>query len=246
MGGLLRIACMAVLPIGCAQLPTTEDGAAASSTITQHANGTVLVIGDTTGDVTVTVYPPGADVQPPPPGDEPDAGSGDNTEGGPGETEPTLAEELLGSVIEREGWETEPYDHAGHEHICVGHLTGGGAQPLSNEECISVTAADMEIAMGDALTFAGADAWERMSPTRKAVVAELALILGLPKLIGLPPHPGFTELQAAIRAGDYRQAALEIWLSNLPKTADEGGIGRDRTLDLMERMYSPITVWFDR
>ena len=148
------------------------------------------------------------------------------------EPAPAIAlDTLRDSLMEWEDLRIEPYDLFGAWHVCVGHRTGGpGAddhRPHTVQECLALLETDMTEALAGAERVAGAETWAALSPARRAVLAELAYILGEEGLAG------FGNTIEAVRAGDFGRAGDEVILSLLPR---QDQIGPGRTRDLASRM----------
>ena len=222
LDNILRLACLPILPVipaACASLPEAtapEESPAPTAQVIPHqttinaAPGSVVLNGVDTGGGAIYIG-----VEPP---QESDVTVVDES--------PTLEEALADSVVRHEGWETEPYILDGLEHICAGLLTGGNAEPMTNSECIIAVQDYMEnAAIPDAMEFAGWDLWENLSEGRQAVLAEMALMLGGPRL------KEFTRLLEALRREDWPAAAEEIADSRLPEQ-----VGQARVTALQQAM----------
>lgn len=132
---------------------------------------------------------------------------------------------LAGALREREGLRLEPYVLGGLVHECYGAL-GSDGRRKTVAECEARLAADMATALADARDFAGAAAWARLTPKRRAAVGELAYMVGAPRLAK------FKDLRAALRALDYRRAAAAL-LDSPPLIED---VGLPRVAAMAERL----------
>ena len=138
---------------------------------------------------------------------------------------------LRESLLEWEELRLEPYELSGAWHVCVGHRIGGpGAddhRAYTREECLELIEADMAEGLANAERVLGPETWAALSAGRRAVLEELAIIVGAEGLAG------FGQMLEAVRAGDFERAGDEIILSLLPR---QDQIGPDRTRDLASRM----------
>ena len=235
---LLRLVCLPILPVipaACASLPEAAAPEPPPTeppptiTVTQHADGIVFAGVEAGANVNITVHSPPAGA--PSPG-EPDTPQARVEAGGPAESmgppEPTFEQALADAVVNHEGWETEPYIVDNAEHICAGLRTYGDGEAMTNAECIVATADYMEhIAIPDARQYAGEDVWEALSAGRQAVLAELAMMMGIGNLLE------FTALKAALQSGNWEMAAREIGRSRLALQ-----VGAERVRDLQAVMRS--------
>ena len=223
LDNILRLACLPILPVipaACASLPeaTAPDVPPAPTaqeiphqTTIHAAPGSIVLAGVDTGggDIYIGVDPaqPAVTVA-------------------TVEDDPTFEEALADSVVRHEGWETDPYVLDGLEHICAGLLTGGGAESMTNQECIvAVRDYMLDTAIPDAMEFVGEYTWESLSEGRQAVLAELAMMVGGPRL------RQFDRLLEALHSGDWPAAADEIGDSRLPDQ-----VGQARVTALQQKM----------
>lgn len=133
--------------------------------------------------------------------------------------------ELREALRAHEGLSLRPYTLRGEIHECYGSL-GSDGLPKSSEECERQLAEKMRVALDDARVFVGGAAWARLTPRRRAVVAELAYMTGRPRL------EKFVRFRAALRGRDYRAAAAE--LQDSPALIAD--VGQRRVDDLKERL----------
>ena len=137
----------------------------------------------------------------------------------------------VGPLMEHEGLSLNPYELAGSIHVCYGHnlsASGGLVVDRGLRDCIDLLHADMLSAHHAALDAVGEDAWLDMTAIQQGAVIELAYMTGGGGI------SKFREFLAALRRGDWLQAAVELQFSLLP-----GQIGAGRLADLMARIVQP-------
>ena len=109
----------------------------------------------------------------------------------------------LAAITRAEGFSSERYvDPGGAPHIGHGHR-------VTPAEAGALLEADMADALSAAERVVGQPYWDALSEGRREVVAELAFILGGRGL------SKFEQMLAAVRRGDFAQAAAEIVASRL-------------------------------
>ena len=207
-------------------------GAHGGPVIVATGNGVILIGTEPSEDLLTAARRAPPDPEPEP---EPESELQPDPEPAPElepEPDPAAALDVLReSLLEWEDLRLEPYELFGTWHVCVGHRTGGpGAddhRAHTREECLELLEADMAEGITNAERVLGPDTWAALSAGRRAVLAELAVIVGAEGLAG------FDDMLEAVRAGDFERAGDEIILSLLPR---QDQIGPDRTRDLASRM----------
>ena len=114
----------------------------------------------------------------------------------------SFMEKARSLVMYHEGLELFPYkDAVGKTTIGYGrNLSDRGVSP---DEAEYLLENDLRIALIDAQALLGAH-WDGLSDNRKAVLVDMALNLGKPRLAA------FVEFLEALKAGDYERAADEM------------------------------------
>ncbi|MFN7834846.1 MAG: glycoside hydrolase family protein [Burkholderiaceae bacterium] len=146
---------------------------------------------------------------------------------------------LLAMLVRHEGRRLEAYrDHKGFLTIGVGHNIDAdpnwpkGKTKISEDECDAILQKDSEIAVQDCFQLFSN---YRVLPVGvKAALADMAFNLGRTKLAG------FKRLRAAIEAGDFEGAALEIEDSNYFRDPQLQRQGRPQFIRDMVRFHAKI------
>ena len=149
--------------------------------------------------------------------------------------------EMVASLKALEGFRANPYqDPLGHWTIGYGHACSQGHAPVSERTAMTLLRGDIITAVSDAVTnwshyTAGAQ-WPdpRTSSGRTGALVEQAYQLGR---LG---QSLFTRMWAAIRAGDWGQAAMEMrqsqWCRQTPVRAH-------RCAEMMETdIYRAVSI----
>lgn len=107
---------------------------------------------------------------------------------------------LRARLVHHEAYRTHPYtDSTGNLSIGIGHnLTANGLPDRMIEELFEM---DLAIAEDELRGFPW---WHRLDPIRKTVLVELNFNMGLKTL------QTFKKMLAALTAGDYKQASVEL------------------------------------
>lgn len=117
-----------------------------------------------------------------------------------------------------EGWRDKPYaDTVGVKTIGYGFNmsdpivskmippeVSSGKKALAREKADEIFNKRYELAMNDAMQYAGADVFNSMDEPRKIILIDMAYNLGGPRLAG------FKDLKRALMAKDYDEAAEQI------------------------------------
>jgi lysozyme len=102
-----------------------------------------------------------------------------------------------------EGLRLHPYTCTANK-LSIGYGRNLIDNGITEQEAEILLHGDIKIARQDAQVFAGIDVWSRLSPTRQAVIINMAFNLGLSRL------RKFKRLHLNLANGRFDQAAVEM------------------------------------
>jgi lysozyme len=122
---------------------------------------------------------------------------------------PASASDLISMIKHHEGFKKKPYVDASGMSVGYGHFIKKGEQisEVTEEEAEQILVQDLEIALKDVnLIFSD---FSTFSPQRQNALTDMLFNLGRTKFLGTTKIPGFTDMIAAVKKGDWEKAAKE-------------------------------------